>query len=340
MDDLNLSLGKEGGKGKTVSQSKVPCQERTTIDLNSIDSVDSDEEPSSSCPQSMHVEQARVDSDTLELYPVGTSENWPIHRHPSDPNVATVHPSTSVPVRANHRGHTQQRLNFAPPPSGKKRKGVSAVEEEPTPPTDLAEASSSDPPIVVEELLLKKWIAEFPWLRLQLEKSLGKYGMKCSVCEKWAADKFNTPFGRPGLGRHDIPISMYPILALWLVELGLEDMPRVEKSGTYFTTEALAAKDAASKLPDLEVVDQVIKTTAEQLGRSNVRREKFLNLQYAIRKTDLQVLGMIAIWWLSRGEAVMRFCEVLPILLWIWNEEEHALFKTATSFKFHFMLAV
>ncbi|GJP50357.1 hypothetical protein CLOM_g9484, partial [Closterium sp. NIES-68] len=51
----------------------------------------------------------------------------------------------------------------------------------------------------------------------------------------------------------------------------------------------LAAKDAASKLPDLEVVDQVIKTTAEQLGRSNVRREKFLNLQYAIRKTDLQV---------------------------------------------------
>ncbi|GJP50359.1 hypothetical protein CLOM_g9484 [Closterium sp. NIES-68] len=47
---------------------------------------------------------------------------------------------------------------------------------------------------------------------------------------------------------------------------------------------------------------------------------------------------MIAIWWLSRGEAVMRFCEVLPILLWIWNEEEHALFKTATSFKFHFML--
>ncbi|CAI5499276.1 unnamed protein product [Closterium sp. Naga37s-1] len=102
--------------------------------------------------------------------------------------------------------------------------------------------------------------------------------------------------------------------------------------------EALAAKDAAKKFPDFNVIDSHIRKTAEHIGRSSISRDAFMQLQDVVMKTQLEVQGIFNVRWLSRRDAVARFCEVLPILLWLWHKEDKAAYKIGTSFKFQFML--
>ncbi|CAI7738942.1 unnamed protein product [Closterium sp. NIES-53] len=102
--------------------------------------------------------------------------------------------------------------------------------------------------------------------------------------------------------------------------------------------EALAANDAAKKFPDFNVIDSQIRKTAEHIGRSSISRDAFMQLQDVVMKTQLEVQGIFDVRWLSRGDAVARFCVVLPILLWLWHDEDQAAYKTGTSFKFQFML--
>ncbi|CAI7862361.1 unnamed protein product [Closterium sp. NIES-53] len=102
--------------------------------------------------------------------------------------------------------------------------------------------------------------------------------------------------------------------------------------------ESLAAKDAAESFKEFNVIDQLIRQTAERLGRSSVNHNSFMHLQDVIMKTQLEVQGIFAVRWLSRGDAVQRFCDVLPVLLWMWQKENKATLKIATSFKFQFML--
>ncbi|CAI5505988.1 unnamed protein product [Closterium sp. Naga37s-1] len=63
-----------------------------------------------------------------------------------------------------------------------------------------------------------------------------------------------------------------------------------------------------------------------------------MHLQDVILKTHLEVQGFCTVRWLSRGDAVNRFCDVLPVLMWMWTKEKDGMEKLATSFKFHYML--
>ncbi|CAI5486014.1 unnamed protein product [Closterium sp. Naga37s-1] len=104
-------------------------------------------------------------------------------------------------------------------------------------------------------------------------------------------------------------------------------------------SEALAAKDAAKSFPEFNIVDQMIRQTAERLGRSSTDHKTYMHLQDVILQTHLEVQGFCAVRWLSRGDAVHRFCDVLPVLMWMWTKDkEDKTKRIATSFKFHFML--
>ncbi|CAI5509491.1 unnamed protein product [Closterium sp. Naga37s-1] len=102
--------------------------------------------------------------------------------------------------------------------------------------------------------------------------------------------------------------------------------------------EALAVKDAAKKFPDFNIIDSQIRKTAENIGRSSISRDAFMELQDVVLKTQLEVQGIFNVRWLSCGDAVARFSEVLPILFWVWHKEDQAAYKIGTSFKFQFML--
>ncbi|CAI5494509.1 unnamed protein product [Closterium sp. Naga37s-1] len=102
--------------------------------------------------------------------------------------------------------------------------------------------------------------------------------------------------------------------------------------------EALAAKDAAKSFKEFNVVDQMIRQTAERLGRSSTDHKTYMHLQDVILQTHLEVQGFCTVRWLSRGDAVSRFCDVLPVLMWMWTKEKGDTEKLATSFKFHYML--
>ncbi|CAI7782522.1 unnamed protein product, partial [Closterium sp. NIES-53] len=103
--------------------------------------------------------------------------------------------------------------------------------------------------------------------------------------------------------------------------------------------EALAVKDAAKKFPDFNIIDSRIRKTAENIGCSSISRDAFMELQDVDLKTQLEVQGIFNVRWLSCGDAVARFSEVLPILFWVWHKEDQAAYKIGTSFKFQFMLA-
>ncbi|GJP65356.1 hypothetical protein CLOP_g22248 [Closterium sp. NIES-67] len=85
-----------------------------------------------------------------------------------------------------------------------------------------------------------------------------------------------------------------------------EHIPHLVSSHCIAHREALAVKDAASACPDLDMVDKVIRSLADLLGRSSVWSQRFKYLQRVIHKTNLEVQGIHAIRWLSRGEAVRR----------------------------------
>ncbi|CAI5487798.1 unnamed protein product [Closterium sp. Naga37s-1] len=102
--------------------------------------------------------------------------------------------------------------------------------------------------------------------------------------------------------------------------------------------EALAVKDAATSNPDLDMVDKVVRTVAAELGKSCVWSQSFKYLKRVIYNTNLEVQGILTVWWLSQGDAVRRLCNVLGaciVLLW---EDNHKAYEIVTSYKFQFYL--
>ncbi|CAI5532435.1 unnamed protein product [Closterium sp. Naga37s-1] len=102
--------------------------------------------------------------------------------------------------------------------------------------------------------------------------------------------------------------------------------------------EALAVKDAATANSDLAMVDTVVRTLAERLGASSHWSQRFKYLQCIIYNTNLEVLGIHSVRWLSRGDAVKRLCKVLGAAIVLFHEKEHDLYETVTSYKFQFCL--
>ncbi|CAI5489058.1 unnamed protein product, partial [Closterium sp. Naga37s-1] len=102
--------------------------------------------------------------------------------------------------------------------------------------------------------------------------------------------------------------------------------------------EALAAKEAAKALPELGIIDAVIRAVAEDLGRSSYSNRKFKELQEVFMHTNLDVQGIHSVRWLSRGDAIARFVRVLPAIIVMLEESDKTMYHLVTSFKFHYFL--
>ncbi|GJP59997.1 hypothetical protein CLOP_g17150 [Closterium sp. NIES-67] len=117
-----------------------------------------------------------------------------------------------------------------------------------------------------------------------------------------------------------------------------EHIPHLISSCYIAHREALAVKDAATASPDFDMVDLVIRTLADLLGRSCVWSQRFKYLQRAIHNTNLEVQGIHTVRWLSRGEAVRRLCKVLGAAIILFHEYGHELYEVVICYKFQFCL--
>ncbi|CAI7752510.1 unnamed protein product [Closterium sp. NIES-53] len=100
----------------------------------------------------------------------------------------------------------------------------------------------------------------------------------------------------------------------------------------------LAAKHAAEKIPAFSIIDTVIRTVAEHLGRSGPWHQRFMGLQEIFTSTSLELQGIHVVRWLSRGDAVLRLIAVLPALIMMLKEWDETLYALVTSYRFHFLL--
>ncbi|CAI7780616.1 unnamed protein product [Closterium sp. NIES-53] len=102
--------------------------------------------------------------------------------------------------------------------------------------------------------------------------------------------------------------------------------------------EALAASDAADVVPELCMIDNVVRAFAEHIGRSSVHYQKFHELQRIFCQTNLEAHGIHEVRWLSRGEAVQRLLDVLPAAVVVLKDYKKELYEVVTSFKFHWLI--
>ncbi|CAI5510091.1 unnamed protein product [Closterium sp. Naga37s-1] len=137
--------------------------------------------------------------------------------------------------------------------------------------------------------------------------------------------------------KQDAPIELWVNLVRYLARLKVPGFP-AKGYGTYYTTEALAAKDAAEQLPEFGMVDSLLRQVAEHLGRSGPWHQRFIGLQEVFTKTNLELQGIHDVRWLSRGDAILRAVEVFPALIVMLYEWDITLYELATSYRFHFLL--
>ncbi|GJP85000.1 hypothetical protein CLOP_g15037 [Closterium sp. NIES-67] len=102
--------------------------------------------------------------------------------------------------------------------------------------------------------------------------------------------------------------------------------------------EALAARDAANALPELGIVDAIIRAVAELLGRSHNWHKMFKDLQKIFTATNLEMQGIHLVRWLSRGGAILRLVAVLPAVIVLLHLYDKPMYHIVTSYKFHFFL--
>ncbi|CAI5511304.1 unnamed protein product [Closterium sp. Naga37s-1] len=135
----------------------------------------------------------------------------------------------------------------------------------------------------------------------------------------------------------DAPMGTWVKLVQYLARKGVQGFPK-KGYGTYYTSEALAAKDAAEELPVFDMVDDLIRAVADLLGRSGPRHARFMDMQEVITETSLEVQGIHSVRWLSRGDAVHRLVAVFPAVIVLLKELNSKMYKLASSYRFHFFL--
>ncbi|CAI5529521.1 unnamed protein product [Closterium sp. Naga37s-1] len=136
----------------------------------------------------------------------------------------------------------------------------------------------------------------------------------------------------------DAPIAMFVPLCWFLAKEGLPDLPPSGGYGSYYTEEALTASDAANAVPELRMIDNVVRAFAKHIGRSSVHYQKFQELQRIFCQTSLEAQGIHEVRWLSRGEAVQRLLDVLPAAVVVLKDYKKELSEVVTSFKFHWLI--
>ncbi|CAI7876314.1 unnamed protein product [Closterium sp. NIES-53] len=115
-------------------------------------------------------------------------------------------------------------------------------------------------------------------------------------------------------------------------------IPHLVSSHCIAHREALAAKTTAEKILAFNVIDTVIRTVAEHLGRSGPWHQRFMGLQEVFTSTSLELQGIHAVRWISRGGAVLRLVAVLLALIVMLKEWDATLYALVTSYRFHFLL--
>ncbi|CAI7849233.1 unnamed protein product [Closterium sp. NIES-54] len=118
-------------------------------------------------------------------------------------------------------------------------------------------------------------------------------------------------------------------------------IPHLFTNNTVFVCmyrEALAAKDAYDDIPDFKIVDKVIWNVAEHLGRSGPWHQRFLNLHEVFTLMSLELQGIHAMRWLSRGDVVLWFLAVLPAVIVMLKEYDKKMFALVSSYRFHFLM--
>ncbi|CAI5513732.1 unnamed protein product [Closterium sp. Naga37s-1] len=58
------------------------------------------------------------------------------------------------------------------------------------------------------------------------------------------------------------------------------------------------------------MVDDLVRVTADLLGRSAPKHQRFMDLQQLFTETSLEVQGIHQVRWLSRGEAILRIPDI------------------------------
>ncbi|CAI7873867.1 unnamed protein product [Closterium sp. NIES-54] len=115
-------------------------------------------------------------------------------------------------------------------------------------------------------------------------------------------------------------------------------IPHLVSSHCIAHREALAAKTAAENIPAFDVIDTVIRAVAEHLGRSGPWHQRFMGLHEVFTSKSLELQGIHAVRWLSRGDAVLRLVAVLPALIVMLKEWDATLYALVMSYRFHFLL--
>ncbi|CAI7893063.1 unnamed protein product [Closterium sp. NIES-53] len=389
------------------------------------------ETPSPVLPMT-NVSYSRSTTETEPYVPTDAEDMLDVAISVLDPRLAHQASSSQSTPRSAGR-YRQVHLSFAsPPPDTRKR--ARCVQPPPTAEEleaqDNAIAEDAEVPLDTQIPDAKRslarrfstsWKQTYSWLSLKYNKQERQYGMKCSVCCKFAPNT-KSPFGGAGVGARDFQklacrnhdqfkvhlaameaerlaegtehlivyvtfergeavVSQFLALlsldrcdaaalhdaivkCLWSKDMSMDKLVGVSTDGAFVMTgskngvvamlrkrcpwlvaihcvahrEALAAKDAAKSFKEFNVVDQMIRQTAERLGRSSTDHKTYMHLQDIILQTHLEVQGFCTVRWLSRGDAVNRFCDVLPVIMWMWTKEKDETEKLATSFKFHYML--
>ncbi|CAI5489759.1 unnamed protein product [Closterium sp. Naga37s-1] len=271
----------------------------------------------------------------------------------------TETPSTaqSAPGKRQRVGvkYIQQRLWGAPPPRTSASPPKTAEREEEAD-ENTAEEASFD---VIKHRFDTEWSGKFSWLRLVRKKD-GRPGLKCDICIKYGDPAAHTSYGVRGEGARDLQIGSIRThvstrahkQAVKEQESAEADKQRQVTLMRWQTTdtatrhiirilhialfickadapiamfvplcwEALAAKDAAEAVPELSMVDEVVRAFSNILGQSGVKYQKFQNLQQVFCKTNLEAQGIFDARWLSRGEALERLLDVLPAAIVLLKE--------------------
>ncbi|CAI7795055.1 unnamed protein product [Closterium sp. NIES-54] len=115
------------------------------------------------------------------------------------------------------------------------------------------------------------------------------------------------------------PMDSWIRLVRYLAKKKVAGFPE-QGYGTYYNTEALAAKAAAEAIPTFNMIDDVIRAVAEYLGRSSPWQQRFMELQEVFTSTNLEVQGIHEVRWLSRGATDARFVKVLPAIVVMLSE--------------------
>ncbi|MCO5582460.1 hypothetical protein L7F22_036356 [Adiantum nelumboides] len=117
------------------------------------------------------------------------------------------------------------------------------------------------------------------------------------------------------------------------------DMPRIMGVHCIAHRQALAAKDGFVSHPHVYAfVDKVANKVYAWLGKSGKRHEELWKIMSEYDMGDVKALQIHSVRWLSRGQVMERFVNIMPAVLEQWQRHEKKWYGYATLFVVQFMI--